>query len=177
MGTNYYLRTKNNAFIERYFPEKHSFDGHEYSVHLCKLSAGWRPLFEKSAQFDTFGGLKDFFARVKKEFPCELYISSEYGVDMKWSEFEEIIQHHMAQKRMPHKWTYEVHELFGDNPLLMTELCDESEAELFTPFSHIEYDKTQRAAAEKFDTMVFGTNSKYWEDPCIAVDWTDREFF
>ena len=117
MGTNYYLRTKNDAFIERYFPEKHSCDGREYSVHLCKLSAGWRPLFEKSAQFDTFGGLKDFFARAKREFPCKFYISSEYGVNMKWSEFEEIIQHHMAQKRMPHKWTYEVHELFGDNPL------------------------------------------------------------
>lgn len=66
MGTNYYLISKNKKLIREYFAveTQYGISNEEYEivdepylgyqVHLNKLSAGWRPLFQKHKTIKKF---------------------------------------------------------------------------------------------------------------------------
>lgn len=184
---DYYFQTLSSDFVEQYFPgDYEEYDSGYYRVHLNRLYYRWLPLFQKHQQFDTFEGLKEFYYRIKKEhllYP--LYIVDDCGNKLSWEKYEEAILKHISQQRhRPYKWTYRVFELFGDKPILTPELCDESEAELFEPFSHVEYAKTQEMAEKKFNAYAhyrgtdhaFSSPDKYKTDPCLPIDWIDRKF-
>ena len=59
---------------------------------------------------------------------------------------------------------------------LRTVGCSE-EAELYSPFNHIEYEKTLQNARQKFGVYEreYG-DIKYWNDPDYLFDWTEGEF-
>lgn len=76
------------------------------------------------------------------------------------------------------KWVYEVDPMFSSKePSLHTVSCDEDEAELYVPFSHMEYEETLKKARFKFCVYErrYG-EEKYWSDPENLFDWTDGEF-
>lgn len=51
------------------------------------------------------------------------------------------------------------------------------EAELYSHFNHIEYEKTLQKARQKFGVYErsYG-DMKYWNDPDYLFDWTEGEF-
>ena len=53
----------------------------------------------------------------------------------------------------------------------------EVEAELYSLFNHIEYEKTLQQARQKFGVYEreYG-NIKYWNDPDYLFDWTEEAF-
>ena len=55
--------------------------------------------------------------------------------------------------------------------------CCEKEAELYSPFNHIEYEKTLQQARQKFGVYEreYG-DIKYWNDPDYLFDWMEGEF-
>ena len=74
--------------------------------------------------------------------------------------------------------TYEVNPLSLDKQLhLRTAGCSEEEAELYSPFNHVEYEKTLQKARQKFGVYEreYG-DIKYWNDPDYLFDWTEGEF-
>ena len=62
-------------------------------------------------------------------------------------------------------------------PHLQTVVCSEEEAELYSPFNHIEYEKTLQNARQKFGVYErsYG-DTKDWNDPDYLFDWTEGEF-
>ena len=47
---------------------KLQYEFEEPDVHICKLSAGWKPLFEKNKFYKTFKEFEDFYKNNKKYF-------------------------------------------------------------------------------------------------------------
>ena len=73
---------------------------------------------------------------------------------------------------------YEVNPISLDKkPHLRTVGCSEEEAELYSPFNHMEYEKTLQKARQKFGVYEreYG-DIKYWNDPDYLFDWTEGEF-
>lgn len=60
---------------------------------------------------------------------------------------------------------------------MMNTGCSEEEVELYSPFNHIEYEKTLLKARQKFGVYEreYG-NMNYWIDPDYLFDWTEGEF-
>lgn len=73
---------------------------------------------------------------------------------------------------------YQFHCMSPDKkPHLRTVGCCEEEAELYSPFNHIEYEKTLQQARQKFGVyeQEYG-DIKYWNDPDYLFDWTEGVF-
>lgn len=53
----------------------------------------------------------------------------------------------------------------------------QADLELYSPFNHIEYEKTLLKARQKFGVYEreYG-NMNYWNDPDYLFDWTEGEF-
>ena len=65
----------------------------------------------------------------------------------------------------------------GVRPTLYTVLCDEEEAELFIPFDHELYIKSEKEAMKRFGVSDrFDIKVEYWNDPDYLFDWTEGEF-
>ena len=157
MGTNYFFMSRNKELI-----------------HLNKLSCGWRPLFQKHSAFDSFRKLEAFY----REHQADLEICDEYGRQYSWEEYFETVYAHSRCHPEPVKWVYEVNPKSSDKkPHLRTVGCSEEEAELYSPFNHIEYEKTLQKARRKFGVYErsYG-DTKYWDDPDYLFDWTEGEF-
>ena len=72
MGTNFYLMSRNKKLMREYFAVETEYTIKDieyeivdepylgYNVHLCKLSAGWRPLFLRHKTISTFKELEEF---------------------------------------------------------------------------------------------------------------------
>ena len=195
MGTNYYFFTKDSDLAHKYFA-KHSewnekdFYDEEYTIvdepalgyeiHLNKLSWGWRPLFQIHKCFKTFDELKEFYHNHQDS----LTIYDEYDQIYKWDEYEKTIIRHSEVTPNPLKWEYSVSNFdreFGRNPkkTLHTVDCSASEAEVWTPFDHLEYDRTRKIAAEKYGVWEswMGSGDFYqYNDPNYKIDWAEGEF-
>ena len=105
-------------------------------------------------------------------------IYDEYGRQYSWEEYFETIYTHSRCHPEPVKWVYEVNPMSPDKKLhLRTVGCCEEEAELYSPFNHIEYEKTLQQASQKFGVLEreYG-NIKYWNDPDYLFDWTEEAF-
>ena len=159
MGTNYYFMSRNKELMQTCFAEKSEWGvlGEEYTIvdepylgyrcHLNKLSCGWRPLFQKHRAFDSFRKLEAFY----REHQADLEIYDEYRRQYSWEEYFETVYTHSRCHPEPVKWVYEVNPMSPDKkPHLRTVGCCEEEAELYSPFNHIEYEKTLQKARQKF---------------------------
>lgn len=103
MGTNYYLISKNKKLIREYFAvgTQYGISNEEYEivdepylgyqVHLNKLSAGWRPLFQRHKTIKTFKELEEFCLKNKKSFG----IYDEYGKKYTWGQYSDIVFKHL----------------------------------------------------------------------------------
>ena len=90
----------------------------------------------------------------------------------------ERVYSHSAQKREPVRWVYEPDKRFNETePTLHFIHCEEAEADLFTPFAHIEYSETEKVAIKRFGIIRgYEPSFKYWNDPDFFFDWTEGEF-
>ncbi len=186
MGTNYYFMCRDKDLVHENFIVKNdqSIECREYElveapylgyeIHLNKLSMGWRPLFQRHKVFNTFNELKNFY--FANEDKLEIY--DEYGRVFTWDEYFKKVHSHSLRERVPRKWVYEPDEIFGDErPTLHTKSCLEEEAELFIPYDHVLYDKSEREAKKRFGVCErFNVHVKYWNDPDYLFDWTEGEF-
>lgn len=187
MGTNYYLMSKNKKLIREYFAVETQYgisgEGYEivdepylgYQVHLNKLSAGWRPLFQRHKTIKTFKELEEFCLKNKKSF----VIYDEYGKKYTWEQYSDIVFKHSQHQAEPYKWVYGIAPFFraNDTPTLHTVKCLEQEAEIYVPFNHRLYAETEKQARERFKVYErCWCEPKYWEDPNYPFDWTEGEF-
>lgn len=181
MGTNYYLTTKNRDIAHKYFDSdeyvlEDTPDFH-YSIHLNKLSCGWKPLFQNHKAFTSFNELKNFY----KKHESDLSIIDEYDRSYTWDEYEVEIFDHMNREPEPLKWVYKEDPILGrpGKKYLMTEECEPEEADLWIPIDHIDYSRTQNEAIDLLgagDAYPWDGADRYHRDPDYKIDWTEGEF-
>lgn len=186
MGTNFYLMSKSKKLMREYFSVKrdYGFTDEEYEivdepylgyeVHLNKLSAGWRPLFQKHRKISTFKELEDFC--LKNNNVVGIY--DEYGKKYTWEQYYDRVYSHSQRKPEPFKWVYEIDTIFNNSrKTVHTIPCTEQEAEIYMPFCHRIYNEKEKQARKRFKIYDSrGVNVKYWEDPDYPFDWTEGDF-
>ena len=189
MGTNYYLFTQNRDLVHKHSAVEHDWgvtsEEYEiveypqlgYQIHVCKLSWGWLPLFQRHKAFKTWAEFEEFY----KRHSDNLSLIDEYDHFMTFDDFKTGVFEHEARKPEPVKWVYDYDTRFGgcrSSRTLFTTTCFEDECDLMLPFNHVEYFKTEKKAKEKFKAYnhyIFD-DIKYWNDPDAPIDWTEGEF-
>lgn len=195
MGTNYYMITKNKDLAHEYFAERCDYGGKYpeylnqeyelydvpdfyYQIHLNKLSCGWKPLFQNHKAFRTFNELEKFY----KEHMNDITFEDEYGESYTFEEYKQEVIEHSERTPEPVKWVYKEDEICGrlGHKYLMTERCDPEEADLWVPFDHIDYSRTEREAKDKLKAygayVSWMSEEKYHRDPDYKFDWVEGEF-
>ena len=193
MGTNYYFITKNSQFAHKYFATK-SYDNYYYdgeyellenpylhfAIHLNKCSCGWRPLFQIHRAFDSFKALEEFYYKHQKY----LKIRDEYGKKYTFEDYKQEMMDHASRTPEPYKWVHGIEEIDKHyysmpRPRLHLEDCNPEEADIWTPFNHLEYSRTQKEAMQKFGIWESWMRSNEWyshNDPDYPFDWSKGEF-
>ena len=75
MGTNYYFDRKNSrelsesiskmiGFLDADTVRERLFD----RIHICKISAGWKPGFQRTEYFSSLDELKEFYKQNKDKY-------------------------------------------------------------------------------------------------------------
>lgn len=190
MGTNYSFFTKNKQLAKEYFPARimpndRRCDGavlvdepeFGYEIHIAKTSYGWVPLFESHIPtFGNFTELESFYMAHKDD----LTVLDEYGTEYSWDEFKNMMIRHSQREHEAMKWVYDVDPIFGKNKCLHTRKCPEGETpDLYIPFRHDEYDRTQKEAARKYGTRHYGYDGDAdvpYRDDKYDFDWTYGTF-
>ncbi len=187
MGTNYYFLSKNKELMQKSFAQKDSWgiSGEEYKivdepylgykVHLNKLSCGWRPLFQSHKMFKTFKELEAFYHYNDEN----LEIYDEYGEKYSWKEYFEKVNNHSLRPKEAVKWVYEVDVMLRDKrPTLHTVVCNDNEAEIYIPFDHVIYSKSEQEARVRFQAIgrIPFIRENVWNDPDYLFDWTEGDF-
>lgn len=195
MGTNYYMITKNKDLAHEYFAEKCDYGGKYpeylnqeyelydvpdfyYQIHLNKLSWGWKPLFQNHKAFRTFNELEKFC----NEHMDDLTFEDEYGQEYSFEEYKKEVVEHSERTPEPVKWVYKEDEICGmpGHKYLMTEKCDPDEADLWIPFDHIDYSRTEKEAKNKLKAygayVSWMSEERYHRDPDYKFDWVDGDF-
>lgn len=185
MGTNYYFKTSNRDLVHKHFAKRLEVTSWEeyydqeyelfdvpdfhYMIHLNKLSCGWKPLFQNHKAFKTFAELEKFYKAHKND----LIIEDEYGEEYTWNKYKKEILDHGNQVKTPMKWVKVREEGYCER--IVTKECSPEEADLYSPFDHIEYTETY----EKFrgiDSSDWGIQERYHRDPDYNIDWTEGDF-
>lgn len=186
MGTNFYLMSRNKKLMREYFAVETEYTIKDieyeivdepylgYNVHLCKLSAGWRPLFQRHKTISTFKEVEEFCLKNKSM----VSIYDEYGRRYTWKQYFKKVYNHSQRKAEPRKWIYDIDPIFPDNgPRLHMASSTEQEAEIYMPFCHREYNEKEKLAKERFHVHErIWSDEKSWEDPDYPFDWTEGEF-
>ena len=180
MGTNYYLFTGSKQLARKYFAEVTDYGYVDaeyeivdeprlgYEIHLNKCSCGWRPLFQCHKAFKSFAELETFFRKHEKS----LTIYDEYGKEFEWSDYKQMIIDHGDAKPDPRKWVYEKDKIFDDGRKhLMTVSCEPDEAEIWTPFDHLKYARTELEAAKRLNCY-----DRYYRDPDDFYSHNDEDY-
>lgn len=192
MGTNYYFFTKNKELAKEFFPFSRFPNGRQsdgavlvdepdfgYEIHLCKTSCGWAPLFENHPKaFHTFAELERFYLDNKES----LTVYDEYGTEFEFEEFKNDIIQHSQRAPEPMRWVYETDKFFSPNrKILSVRPCEAEAAEIYIPFRHDEYFRTEMNARQKFGTTGLGFYqddilNDYSRDPDYKFDWVNGTF-
>ena len=108
----------------------------------------------------------------------EYEIFDEYQDKYTWEEYYDRVYKHSMREKEPVKWVYEIDPIFKDrNKTLHTIRCTEKEADLFLPFDHILYKKTEAEAIRRFKVYrPYHCEANYWNDPDYMFDWTEGDF-
>ena len=195
MGTNYYFITKNSKFAHKYFATKSDYGNYYYDgeyelcdnpylrfeIHLNKCSCGWRPIFQIHKAFDTFNKLEEFYYKHQKQ----LKIVDEYDIEYTFEEYKnKIIRHATCRDPKSQKWVYGVPEFekkYATNPRPRLHLvdCSPEEADIWIPYNHLEYVRTEREASRKYGVWErWMSHDTYYShnDPDYPFDWSEGEF-
>ena len=188
MGTNYYLFTKDENIAHECFAVtgKYGIVDKEYTVvdepqlgywiHLNKCSCGWRPLFQCHKAFRMFSELESFFI----EHKGKLRIYDEYMSEFKWRDYKQVIIEHATRDREPVKWVYDEDPIMNNGrKYLRTVSCKPEEAEIWTPFDHLEYARKEQEAAVRFHCRcdsVARRDLYSHSDDTYPIDWVNEEF-
>ena len=184
MGTNFYLMTRNKELAHKNFAieAEWGIDCNEYQlvespylgyeVHLNKLSWGWRPLFQKHKAFCSWAELEKFY----KDHKEDLEIYDEYERKLTLEEYKERVFDHVSVEPRPYKWVYGKEFTWDTQDHIHLEECEPEEAEIWTPFDHLEYFKTEKAAGIKYGERTYSLGVDYQHDPDHPFDWTEGEF-
>lgn len=120
MGTNFYLMSRNKKLMREYFAVETEYTIKDieyeivdepylgYNVHLCKLSAGWRPLFQRHKTISTFKEVEEFCLKNKSM----VSIYDEYGRRYTWKQYFKKVYNHSQRKAEPRKWIYDIDPIF-----------------------------------------------------------------
>lgn len=120
MGTNFYLMSRNKKLMREYFAVETEYTIKDieyeivdepylgYEVHLCKLSAGWRPLFQRHKTISTYKELEEFCLKNKSM----VSIYDEYGRRYTWKQYFKKVYNHSQRKAEPRKWIYDIDPIF-----------------------------------------------------------------
>ena len=92
MGLNFYFKLINKETLEyemKELQEKYPLTKFtvESDIHICKLSAGWKPLFSSNEHFKSIEEIEEF---ALYNF-CDYEIEDEYGKRYSFEEFKLII--------------------------------------------------------------------------------------
>ena len=187
MGTNYYFLTKDKALVQEYFARKTDYGIEDkeykliddpylaYEIHICKFSSGWRSLFQGHHCYSSLKELDLFY----QEHSGQLEIYDEYNRLITWTELKKTAIDRATWSPVPQKWVYELDEifLFNKNKTLHTVECTPEDADLWIPFDHVVFQKTEIEATKRFHlNPSFNLRVKYWNDPDYPVDWTEGDF-
>lgn len=173
MGTNYYLFSDKKQFKEEFEGAVELTDTPDfgYTVHLCKFSCMWRPLFQANNVFKTYRGFEQYLDRNKL-----VPIIDEYGKVYTHTEFKNELFEKLSMPTYYSKWVFDT-DHFGSQPYCHTVMCEEAENEITCPYSHKEYQDGYAEALKRFgqrDKLYI--NIEYIEDPDVAVDWVNEDF-
>ena len=180
MGTNYYMITKNKDLVHQYFDyceyELTDEPDFHYEIHLNKLSGGWKPLFQNHKAFRTFKELEKFYFEHKDD----LSFKDEYNHSYSFEEYKQEVVEHSECTPEPVKWVYEESKFTPGRKRLFTKDCNPEEADLWTPFDHIDYTRTKEEARDILAACDvycgWEPEERYHRDPDYKFDWTEGEF-
>ncbi len=187
MGTNYYFMARDKAFVQEYFAKKASYGVTDeeyrltdepylgYEIHICKFSYGWRALFQSHSCYNSLKSLDQFY----HEHSALLEIYDEYKEAITWEELKEEAIKRAQREPVPQKWVYDLVDLMpsNKNKTLHTVNCLPEEAELWLPFDHVLYRKTEAEARKRYGIFPwYDMDVKQWNDPDAPVDWMEGEF-
>lgn len=180
MGTNFYFMTKNKELAHKYFEEDYELVDEPYlgyEIHLNKLSFGWRPLFQKHVEFDTWNKLEQFYLSHKDN----LDVYDEYGEKYEWEDYKKRVFDHAAREPEPMKWYYGkdpmIKHLQFARDFLYHDRCDNPwEADFWIPIDHVEYARTEKEARRKFGLEDDLYDVEYRNDPDYPIDWVEGDF-
>lgn len=104
MGTNYYFKVNTPVTnIILYSVKKCKFLGglsdiieDKLKIHICKLSYGWKPLFQKTKYYYSFNSMLEFYNDSKKD----LTIINEYDKIITLKEFLDIVNSHSENNKL-----------------------------------------------------------------------------
>lgn len=167
MGTNYFLYTKDKRLVAEHFPAEYTLTDvpdFGYEVHLCKMSAGWKTLFQ--AHKFAYNSVKEMtaFFRQNKD---RITIYDEY--DDK-HELEEFIDLYTNRDRLTaqHSQKLSINAQGG----LRGAADDTTESYITTPIDHLEYRNFMTRGRYY---SGFGSGSEYWNDD-EGYNFCNREF-
>lgn len=186
MGTNYYMMTRNKKLAHNCFADDYGWGVINetykivdepylgYEIHLNKLSCGWRPLFQKHKAFQSWRELEDFV----NCYSGDIEFFDEYETQYTFNDYKERIFDHAQYPREPLKWVYDYpdNELFGKTKQLYLMKCKPEEADIWTPFDHVQYFETENDAKVKYGIWSYKNYFDYWNDPDCPFDWTEGDF-
>lgn len=177
MGTNFYFMTKNKDLAHKFFDGEYELTEEPYlgyEIHLNKLSFGWRPLFQKHEEFDTWNKLEQFY--LSHEDDLEIY--DEYGEKYEWEDYKKRIFNHAAREPEPMKWHYGVDPIGAfSGKILYYDKCEPEEADFWIPIDHVKYAKSEEKVRKKYGVYNYPFCSmEYWNDPDYQIDWTEGDF-
>ena len=81
MSINFYFRNERLYKECKEFCEKHDIDISIPEIHIAKVSAGWKPLFQHNLLFASVSEIKEFHDK------SGLQIFDEYNNKYNWEEF------------------------------------------------------------------------------------------
>lgn len=85
MSTNFYMMTRSKEVCNKYFGWHYELTDEPdwgYSIHICKTSLGWLPLFQAHDCFKSIKQLKELYDA------GGFILYDEYGTTYTWPEFD-----------------------------------------------------------------------------------------
>lgn len=167
MGTNYYLHTKDKELMAEHFPAEYTLTDMPdfgYEVHLCKMSAGWKTLFQ--AHKFAYNSVKEMTAFFKQH-KDKITIYDEY--DDK-HELEEFIDLYTNRDKLTAQHSQKL--AISAQGGIRGAADDTTEPYITTPIDHIEYRNFMTQYGYYFG---FARDSEHWNDD-EGYNFCDREF-
>ena len=166
MGTNYYLHTKDKRLVAEHFPAEYTLTDMPdfgYEVHLCKMSAGWKTLFQ--AHKFAYNSVKEMtaFFRQNKD---KITIYDEYDDKQ---DLEEFIDLYVNRDKLAAQHSQ---RLVIDAQGGIRRADDTTKSYITTPIDHLAYGDFM---SEYRYFSGFESVREYWNDD-EGYNFCDRDF-